>query len=324
MKSQARKPADRRRRRSAQPPAPYAGIELGGTKCICTLAFGADAVVDQIIIPTERPGRTLAAIQEILIGWRDTDGVRALGIASFGPIDLDPTSPLYGRMLATTKSDWPGTDVRSALASPITGPVGFTTDVNGAALAELRWGCGQGLREFAYVTVGTGVGVGLIVDGNTIRGLGHSEVGHLRIPRLAGDDAPSVCAFHDDCVEGIASGTALIARLNGRPLDEVTPDDAVWEPLVHALATMCHALAVTTAPLKIAIGGGVMSRQPHLLPRIEQRLRESLNGYLELPASDYIVAPALGAMAGPLGSIAVAIDAEADSRQLERSEGRDG
>lgn len=305
MNLQSRMPRDPER------PEPYAGVELGGTKCVCTLAFGADAVVDQVTVPTEHPSQTLAAISDILAGWRDLHGVRALGIASFGPIDINPASPRYGQVLATNKSEWPGADVRGTLASTLPVPVGFDTDVNGAAFAEMRWGCATGLRDFAYVTVGTGVGVGLIVDGKAIRGLGHSEIGHLRIPRLPGDEAPSVCTFHEDCVEGLASGTALIARLGGRSLDAVPPNDPLWEPLIHALATMCHALAVTTAPLKIAIGGGVLSGQPHLLPRIEQRLRDSLSGYVDLPSSGYIVAPGLGAMAGPLGSIALAVDAEA-------------
>lgn len=262
----------------------------------------------------EHPSQTLAAIRDFVTGWRDTHGVRALGIASFGPSDLNPASPCYGQVLATNKADWPGADVRGALAPVVAAPIGFDTDVDGAALAEMRWGCATGLRDFAYVAVGTGVGVGLIVDGKPIRGLGHSEIGHLRIPRLPGDDAPSVCTFRDDCVEGLASGTALVARLGGRSLDAVPPDDPLWEPLVHALATMCHGLVVTTAPLKIAIGGGVLSGQPHLLPRIEHRLRDSLGGYVELPASGYIVAPDLGAMAGPLGSIALAVDAEAKAQ----------
>lgn len=287
---------------------PLAGIELGGTKCVCTLATAPDAVIAQEIVPTTTPGETLSAIHAIVQRWTVEHLVAALGIASFGPIALDPASPDHGRMLATSKPGWTGADVRGRLAAGLGVPVGFDTDVNGAALAEMRWGSGRGMADFAYVTVGTGVGVGVVVGGRPVRGLGHSEVGHLRVPRLPGDDAPSACPFHDDCVEGLASGTALRLRLGGRAIEGIGPDDAVWLPIVNALAMMAHALVSTTAPLRIAFGGGVMERQPFLLSRIQAALVASLNGYARVPA-DYIVAPALGGQAGPLGSIALAADA---------------
>lgn len=292
---------------------PLAGVELGGTKCVCTLAHGPDAILDQRIVATTSPSETLAAIVATLRDWERTHGFGALGIASFGPLELDPASPDHGRILATTKPHWPGADVRGILSSPFDVPVGFDTDVNGAALAEMRWGCARGLRDFAYVTVGTGVGVGLIVHGRPTRGVGHSEIGHIRVPRLPYDDEPSVCPYHEDCVEGLASGTALLARLAGRSLEELGPDDPVWDPIVHTLAMMCHALVCTTGPLRMAIGGGVIATQPHLLPRIEAALLASLKGYMGLGhRKGYVVAPSLGAMAGPLGSIALAADALAD------------
>ena len=286
----------------------YAGIELGGTKCVCTLAGGPAAIVDQHVVPTTVPSETLPAILAVLDRWAAGPGFDAMGIASFGPIDLQPRSASHGQILATNKAEWPGTDVRGALSAPFGRPVGFDTDVNGAALAEMRWGCAQGLDDFAYVTVGTGVGVGLIVNGFPTRGIGHSEVGHIRVPRLAGDRFASVCRFHDDCVEGLASGSALVARLDGRPIDDVGPDDPVWRPIVHTLAVMCHAMVCVSGPLRIAIGGGVVSGQPHLLAKIDAALRDSLGGYMPLPAGDrgYVVAPALGDLAGPLGAIALA------------------
>jgi fructokinase len=290
------------------------GIELGGTKCVCTLAYGPGQILDQQTVPTREPAETLPAILAILHQWQRAPGFRAMGIASFGPIDLDPRSPCHGQILATNKSGWPGTDVRGLLSDPFGVPVGFDTDVNGAALAEIRWGCAQGLSDFAYATVGTGVGVGLIVHGRPTRGIGHSEIGHLRVPRLGSDTAASVCLYHDDCVEGLASGTALVARLDGRAVAELMPDDPVWEPIVHTLAAMCHALACATGPQRIAIGGGVVSGQPHLLPRIDDALRRSVGAYMPLPPRDYIVAPQLGTLAGPLGSIALAADAERDAR----------
>jgi fructokinase len=288
--------------------APLAGIELGGTKCICTLAHGPEQILDQHVIPTTTPAETLTAIRAVLHRWGEAEGLRALGIASFGPIDLNPASPSYGRVLATNKPGWPGADVLGTLGGGLDVPVGFDTDVNGAAMAEIRWGSGHGLSDFAYVTVGTGIGVGLVVHGRPTRGIGHSEIGHIRVPRSPGDTAPSACRYHDDCVEGLASGGALKLRLGGRPIEEVGPDDPIWDPIVHALAAMCHALVATTGPQRIAIGGGVPVRQPHLLPRIEAALLESLAGYMPIP-SGYVVAPRLGGLVGPLGSIALAADA---------------
>jgi fructokinase len=181
----------------------------------------------------------------------------------------------------------------------------------------MRWGAGRGLDDFAYVTVGTGVGVGLVVHGRPTRGIGHSEIGHLRVPRRGGDVFASVCLFHDDCVEGLASGTALKARLGGRAVAEVTADDPVWSPIVDTLAAMCHGLVCTTGPLRIAMGGGVITAQPHLIAAVNRALVESLAGYMALPAPDYVVAPELGALAGPLGAIAVAA-AAADGEDAAR------
>lgn len=288
---------------------PFAGVELGGTKCVAILAYGPDAILDRRTVPTTRPDETLPALSGVLEEWRAGPGFAALGIASFGPLDLNPRSPAHGCILATNKPGWPDADVLGRLSASSAVPTGFDTDVNGAALAEMRWGAGRGLDDFAYVTVGTGVGVGLVVHGRPTRGIGHSEIGHLRVPRLAGDDFDSICLYHADCVEGLASGTALKARLGGRAIADVAPDDPVWAPIVDALAAMCHALVCTTGPLRIAMGGGVMTAQPHLIPAINRALVASLSGYMPLPADDYVVAPELGGLAGPLGAIAVAASA---------------
>ena len=169
----------------------------------------------------------------------------------------------------------------------------------------------SGFDDFAYITVGTGVGVGLIVNGKPTRGFGHCELGHLRVPRLAGDDWPGSCSFHGDCVEGLASGTALKARF-GDEIDRIAPHDPVWNVVAWSLAQLCHAIVATAAPLRIAIGGGVIDRQPHLLERVETLLRDSLNAYVRLPPErPYICAPQLGSNAGPLGAIALAMMADA-------------
>jgi fructokinase len=283
-----------------------AGVELGGTKCIATLATGPDCVIAQETVPTTDPETTLAAVEAVLARWWAAHRFEALGIASFGPVDLDPVSASFGHILATTKPGWPMTDVAQRLAARFPIPMAFDTDVNGAALAEGRWGSCRGLDDYAYVTVGTGVGVGLIVHGRPTRGIGHSEMGHLRVPRLAGDIIPSACSFHPDCVEGLASGTAIKAALGATHVSDIASDHPLWDRVTSALASLCHALVCTTGPKRIAIGGGVVARQPHLLARLDPMLRTSINGYMRLPAGPIVVAPALGDQAGPLGSIALA------------------
>lgn len=286
-----------------------AGVELGGTKCVCILAGSPSHIVAQKSFPTTTPAETLGAIRRTLAEWQEATRFRALGIASFGPVDLDPSSDFFGSITSTTKPGWSDTDVLGALTENFPGMAAFDTDVNGAALAEMRWGAGQGLSDFAYITVGTGVGVGLIVNGEATRGFAHCELGHIRIPRLPGDDWPGSCPYHGDCVEGLASGTAITARLSGRRVSDVAPTDPIWEGVAHAIAQLCHVIVCTAAPKRIVVGGGVTAKQPQLIPRIEALLRQSLAGYLELPLADaYVAAPELGPQAGPLGPIALAKD----------------
>ncbi|HVL40908.1 MAG TPA: ROK family protein [Brevundimonas sp.] len=289
-----------------------AGVELGGTKCVCLLASGPDDIREEVRIATTTPGETLAAIKAVLTRWREQHGFAAVGVASFGPLELDPGAARYGCIVNTSKAGWSGADV----LEPLRGfgvPIGFDTDVNGAALAEGRWGGARGLESWAYITVGTGIGVGSVVRGRTVRGLGHSEAGHLRIPRPAGETWAGVCPFHGDCVEGLASGPAIQARA-GEPGDGLAPANPVWNEVVHALGALMHNLALTTAPERILIGGGVVGGQPFLLPRLRAALVRSLNGYGAAPAiadriEAFVVAPELADRAGPLGSIALAEDA---------------
>ena len=292
----------------------YAGVELGGTKCICVLARSHNNVIEKQVVDTTEPDATVGAIERILARWNAEEPIRSLGIASFGPIDLNRASPTWGFITTTTKQRWSGTDVAGRLQRALGGvPTAFDTDVNGAALAELRWGAGKSLTDLAYVTVGTGVGVGLIANGEPVHGYGHPELGHMRVARRPGDDWPGTCSFHGACVEGLAAGGAIRARLNGKSFDEVADDDPMWESVAWALAQLCHVLVVSTAPQAILMGGGVMERQPHLVARVPELLKESLSDYLPVPPGDYVRAPGLGSMAGPLGAIALAMNAAGDA-----------
>ena len=289
--------------------ANFAGVELGGTKCIAILARSPEEVVARETVSTTTPDEALGRLAEILGQWRAEHGYAALGIGSFGPLDLDPASPAYGQITSTPKPGWRGADVLGRLQSAAGVPTGFDTDVNGAALAEMRWGSGQGMEDFAYITVGTGVGVGLIVNGRPTRGFAHCELGHIRVARLPDDDFLGSCPYHGDCVEGLAAGPSLKARA-GDKVNQLGLDDPAWQSVAWAIAQLCHAIVCAAAPGAIAIGGGVVQNQPHLLERVETMLVESLNGYMEIPAGGpYVRAPALGADAGPLGAIALAMTA---------------
>jgi fructokinase len=285
----------------------YAGVELGGTKCVLMLALGPDQIIERTTVPTTSPEATLEAIERLLQQWKTDHGFEALGIASFGPVELDRSSPSYGHIVHTSKRGWSDVDVAGRLERCAAVPTAFDTDVNGAALAEMRWGAGRGFDDFAYITVGTGIGVGLIVNGRPTRGFAHSELGHVRPARLPADEFAGCCPYHGDCVEGLASGPALQARLGGRDIADLAEDDPVWDAIAWTLAQLCHVIVCAAAPRAIAIGGGVIEGQRHLLERTQAMLVASLNGYMQLPRpGPYIRYPELGPDAGPLGAIALA------------------
>ena len=295
------------------------GVELGGSKCVCLIGTGPDDIAAQVTVPTgSDPGATLKQIEEILRSWKGIYGsFSALGLASFGPLDLRADSPTFGHITSTVKPGWSGTDVVGRLSRDLSVPIGFNTDVNSAALAESRWGLARGLSDFAYITVGTGVGVGLVVGGKPVFGCNHTELGHVRIARRQGDMWPGICRFHGDCVEGLASGPAIAARA-GISAEEIPDDSPVWELVAHALAQLLHTIVLATAPRCILVGGGVLQARPQMLKRVRRLLVESLNGYLDLEEltggiDRYVVAPGLGALAGPLGALAIAADAYAEA-----------
>jgi fructokinase len=292
-----------------------AGIEMGGTKCVCTLGTGPKDIRARQKLPTCDSETTLGAIADLLERWRwDFGPFDAIGIAAFGPIDLRHKSPTYGHIQSTPKEPWRNCDLAGFFSRRFDVPLGLTTDVIGAALAEGRWGAAQFLSDYAYVTVGTGVGVGLIVNGKPTIGLHHPELGHVRIARMRGDDWPGNCSFHGACVEGLSSGPAIQARSGQSPQD-LPENHPIWDSVAHAVAQLAHLLAVSVAPQRILIGGGVLTARPEIFPRMRQLLSESLNGYLNVPELSsreglerYLAPPGLGAEAGPLGALAVAAD----------------
>jgi fructokinase len=288
------------------------GVELGGTKCVCLLGTGPDDIRIQASVPTgDDPAATLGRIERVLRDAIATHGpIDALGVASFGPVDLTRSSPTYGFITSTPKHGWRNVRVADRLAETIRVPVVFDTDVNGAALAEGRWGAARELDDFAYITVGTGVGVGLVANGHLVHGFAHPELGHVPVARKRDDPFRGVCAFHADCVEGLASGVAIAARA-GMPADQVPADHPAWAFAAHALSQLLLTLVLATAPRRILVGGGVVEGRPMLLEPLRRELLESLNGYLDLealagPLDRYVVAPGLGPLAGPLGALALA------------------
>lgn len=289
--------------------SPIVGIELGGTKCVAMLASGPGAVLERVRVPTTRPAETLAALEEAIDGWR---GFAAIGIASFGPVGIDRSAGDYGRITATPKPGWSGTDVARRIAARYGVPTGFNSDVAGAALGEARWGAGRGLGDLAYVTVGTGIGVGLIAGGRPVEGLANGELGHVRPVRRAGDGWGGICPFHGACVEGLAAGPAIAAR-TGIKAEDLPRDHPAWDGVVHALAQLLHMVVLTGVPRRIVMGGGVMVGSQFLFPRVRALVRQSLNGYVARPEVEdidtYIVPAALGADAGPLGALVLGAQA---------------
>lgn len=284
-----------------------AGVEVGGTKCIVLLGRGPEDIVEQVRIETRDPDSTLGDIDAVLERWHEAHGFAAIGIASFGPVDLHPSSATYGSIVSTPKPGWSGTPLVSRWRR-FGVPIGFEIDVIAAARAEQRWGSAAGLQDFAYITVGTGLGVGPIIGDKPVLGRGHCEMGHIHIPRLAEDDWPGVCPYHGDCVEGLACGVAIAARHGP---GDVAPDWHGWVTVEHALAMLVHNLFVTLQPRRVLIGGGVAVARPQLIDAVRARAEASLAQYYSAAALEdgWLAEPGLGAMAGPLGAIAVGLAA---------------
>ncbi|MGH3933868.1 MAG: ROK family protein [Pseudonocardiaceae bacterium] len=285
-------------------------VEAGGTKVFCLIGSDPDHIVAQTRIPTGRPAETLAQVltffrQEVASGGP----LAAIGITSFGPLELRRSHPRYGFITNSPKPGWSNVDIVGPVRGALGVPVEFDTDVNGAALGESRWGAARDLDTFVYLTVGTGIGAGAVIEGRIIHGLGHPEMGHLSVPRQPGDDFAGDCPFHADCLEGMASGAAIAARW-GRPAERLNGDELRAAVHLEAayLAAGIRNIVYSIAPQRIVIGGSV-SGLPGLFRLIRANLTLALAGYPGLPehtAGDFVVPAVLGPLAGSAGALVLA------------------
>jgi fructokinase len=291
----------------------YGGIEAGGTKFVCAIGSEPSKILAETRFPTTTPEETLGKALSFFQEFRNKGGLDAIGIASFGPVDLDPNSNTYGFITKTPKPNWSNTDIVNVFNNELDIPVGFDTDVNGALLGEYRWGASQGLANSIYLTIGTGIGGGAMVNGKLVHGLVHPEMGHVMIPPRSDDPYPyGHCLFHGNCLEGMASGPAMEAKWGIRA-ENLSPDHPAWDLEAHYLAIALHGFICTLSPQRIILGGGVMN-QTQLFPLVRQKTVESLRNYVQHPIllekiDEYIVPPGLGSYAGVLGAIALAQDA---------------
>jgi fructokinase len=284
----------------------YGGIEAGGTKYICAVGTSPENIIEQTQIPTTTPSETLRKVVDF---FEHQPQLKALGVASFGPLDLNKQSPIYGYITTTPKDGWRNTNLVGALSEALNVPIALETDVNGAALAEQKYGAGQGLPSVVYMTVGTGIGVGYVANGKILNGIMHTEMGHMLIPRNSYDEGfASACSYHDNCLEGLASGTALQKRWGVNPKE--LNDQKAWDLEAHYLAAGIVNVISCTMPMKIIIGGGVM-KHPGLIEAVRLEVTKTINGYLQVSEitsgiDDYIVSPKLGRMSGVLGALEIA------------------
>lgn len=282
-------------------------IEGGGTKFVCGIGNEKGEIAERISFLTTTPVETLDRAVEF---FKDK-GIQALGFGSFGPVDVNRQSDTYGSVMMTPKPNWSGYQVVDHIKRCLNVPIGFDTDVNAAALGEAAWGAARGLDSCLYITVGTGIGAGAVIEGRLVHGLVHPEMGHILLRRHIEDPYEGHCPFHQDCLEGLAAGPAIEARWNkkGSELEENHP---AWELESYYLAQALMNYILVLSPKKIILGGGVMN-QRHLFPLIREQVKQLLNGYVQHASlisriDDYIVPPGLGSNAGLCGGLALARD----------------
>ena len=284
------------------------GIEAGGTKMVCAVGDESGKVMDRVSFPTRQPEETFRDLIDYFKG-RD---IQALGVGCFGPLDLNKDSKTYGYITKTPKKGWEYCDVVGTLKNALNVPVGFDTDVNGAVLGEVTWGAAKGAESAIYITVGTGVGVGVYVNGGLLHGLVHPEAGHMLLGRHPEDEYVSGCPYHKNCMEGLASGTAVSGRW-GKKGVELADRDEVWELEAFYIGQAIANYVLAYSPQKIILWGGVM-HQEKLFDMVRREAKNMLNGYIPHDMilnsmEEYIVPPALGEDPGIMGAIKLGLDA---------------
>lgn len=280
------------------------GVEAGGTKCVLAVGPTPERIEASVSIPTRAPADTVA---DILAWFATQPPIGALGLATFGPVGLDPARADWGHILDTPKAGWSGFDLAGKLGAGIGVTVAVETDVNAAALAEAGAQPDGAASSLAYMTVGTGIGVGLVLNGRCVHGAAHPEMGHFYPRRPAGDtDFPGLCPFHGDCLEGLASGPAILARW-GATLSDLAPEHPAHDLVAEYLAQTCHTIFTTASVETIVCGGGVMGT-PGLLARVAARAEALDAGYLPGRERHRISAPSLGPRSGIVGALTLAAE----------------
>ncbi|MBQ9589956.1 MAG: ROK family protein [Butyrivibrio sp.] len=286
----------------------YGALEAGGTKMVCALGDENGKILEQVSIPTTTPEETMPKIIEY---FKDKD-IKSIGVACFGPIDLDKNSKTYGYITSTPKTAWMNYDIVGCIKNALNVPVGFDTDVNGSLLGEITWGCAKGLTDAIYLTIGTGVGGGVMSNGKLLHGMMHPEVGHMIISKSQNDKGNSLCPFHDSCLEGLAAGPSIEARW-GKKAKDLADTMEVWKLEAEYIGTALVNCCMILSPQKIILGGGVM-HQMQLFPLIREYFKKAMNGYIKTELlenlDEYIVPASLNDDQGIMGAIKLAIDAE--------------
>ena len=290
-------------------------IEAGGTKMVCAIATEKGEILERMSIPTQSPDVTLRA----MLGFFKDKEIAALGIGSFGPVDLNPSSPTYGYITSTPKPGWANRDFVGTFSKVLNVPVGFDTDVNAAILGEVTYGAARNASSAIYITVGTGVGVGVCFEGKLLHGLVHPEAGHVLLMKHPSDNYKGKCPFHTNCVEGLASGPAVEERW-GSAGAELADRPEVWELESYYVAQAVTNYILCYSPEKVILWGGIM-HQSKMFELVRKKVKEMLGGYVASPVfetdlSDYIIPPGLGENPGVMGAVKLGLMAleEAESR----------
>ncbi|MDX1919550.1 MAG: ROK family protein [Candidatus Caenarcaniphilales bacterium] len=286
----------------------FAGIEGGGTKFNCLFGSSPQDIKKEIVIPTTSPKETLQKVIDFIKKETQSYDLAAIGVGCFGPLDLNPASGTYGYITSTPKEGWQDTNIVGLLKEEFKVPISFDTDVNAALMGEKQWGAGQNLDDIVFLTVGTGIGGGAMSNSKLIHGMLHTEMGHIKVPIHKDDSFEGCCPFHKNCLEGMASGTAIEERWKIKAT-EIPPDHPAYELEAYYLACGLVNIVCLLSPQRIIMGGGV-AKTEGLLEKVRSKTKELLNGYIKTKEiienlDNYIIHPALGDRAGSLGSLAL-------------------